>query len=69
MSEKEVNDEQIKRLIQTNPEGYLTVGDLDKPFHRPECECEECEAWRKSKGRPTHAEVEKLIRLKKAYGG
>jgi hypothetical protein len=36
---------------------YLTLGDLDKPFHLPECECERCEDWRWSKGRPTHAEL------------
>ena len=27
------------------------IGDLDKPFHRPECECAECENWRGMHGR------------------
>ena len=22
------------------------IGDLDKPFHRPECRCTECDDWR-----------------------
>lgn len=35
---------------------YLIWGDLDKPFHLCECECEQCEEWRRQKGRPTHAE-------------
>lgn len=28
------------------------IGDLDKPFHRPECACERCEKWRRCNGRP-----------------
>lgn len=24
---------------------FLPVGRLDKPFHRPECRCKECEDW------------------------
>lgn len=39
---------------------YLIWGDLDKPFHLPECECERCEAWRASKGRPTHKELRNM---------
>lgn len=38
-------------------DAYLIVGDLDKPFHLPECECGRCEAWRRSRGRATHAEL------------
>lgn len=22
------------------------IGDLDKPFHKPECHCDQCDAWR-----------------------
>jgi hypothetical protein len=36
---------------------YLIIGDIDKTFHRPECECFWCEDWRRTKGRPTHAEL------------
>jgi hypothetical protein len=36
---------------------YLVWGDLDKPFHLPECECTECEDWRRARGRPTHEEL------------
>ena len=36
---------------------YMIIGDLYKPFHRPECECEDCEEWRRQKGRPTHKEL------------
>lgn len=49
MSEREV--------IEKNPETYMTLGDVDKPFHRPECECERCEGWRIGKDRPTHKEL------------
>lgn len=28
------------------PTKYPMIGDLDKPFHRPECECQHCEDWR-----------------------
>lgn len=37
---------------------YMMFGDIDKPFHRPECECLDCENWRVSKGRSTHAELQ-----------
>lgn len=36
---------------------YLMMGDLDKPFHLPECECPDCERWRTNNDRPTHAEL------------
>lgn len=36
---------------------YMLIGDLDKPFHLCECACDECESWRRAKGRPTHAEL------------
>lgn len=52
MTEKE-------RLI-ANASAYLTWGDLDKPFHLPECECDRCEEWRRQKGRPTHKELHEL---------
>ena len=36
----------------SNKDDALSViGDLDKPFHRPECECDACEGWRTKKGR------------------
>jgi hypothetical protein len=35
----------------------MTVGNVDKLFHRPECTCEDCENWRVRKGRPTHKEL------------
>lgn len=38
-------------------QNYLVIGDLDKTFHRPECECDDCESWRVWKGRPTHKEI------------
>lgn len=40
-----------------NAEFYMMFGDCDKPFHRPECECVDCERWRISVGRPTHAQL------------
>ena len=43
--------------LERNARAYLTWGDLDKPFHRPECACEDCEDWRRRKDRPTHAEL------------
>lgn len=38
-------------------QAYLVIGDLDKPFHYPECECVDCEHWRRCQNRPTHAEL------------
>lgn len=32
----------------------LIIGDLDKPFDLPECECCRCENWRRSVGRETN---------------
>lgn len=49
------------RAIRRHPQAYLTVGDIDKPFHRPECGCEHCESWRRSEGRPTHKEIRKQL--------
>jgi len=31
------------------PTEYPIIGDLDKPFHRPECCCASCEQWRRNK--------------------
>lgn len=45
-----------EKLIK-NRSAYLVLGDVDKPFHLPECECTHCENWRRDKGRPTHAEL------------
>jgi hypothetical protein len=52
-----VNDVQSEDPSRVNPEAYLVLGDLDKPFHRPECECEMCENWRIQKGRNSHREI------------
>jgi hypothetical protein len=41
----------------THRRAYLVLGDLDKPIHEPECECEGCEGWRVAKGRPTRREL------------
>ena len=46
-----------REAILKHPTTYMIFGDVDKPFHRPECECESCEDWRKGKGRPTHQEL------------
>jgi hypothetical protein len=46
-----------RKKLTANRRSYMTVGDLDKPFHRPECSCDDCEKWRNDKDRPTHAEL------------
>ena len=46
--------------IIANRKTYMTIGDLDKPFHRPECCCEDCEGWRRGNGRPTFKYLESL---------
>ena len=46
-----------RESLVRNRGAYLVWGDLDKPFHRPECGCDHCEGWRREKGRPTHAEL------------
>lgn len=46
-------------------DNYMLVGDLDKPFHRPECSCVVCEDWRKDKGRPTFEELRKMLKEEK----
>jgi hypothetical protein len=48
--------------ILANADAYLIYGDLDKPFHLCECECDECEGWREKKGRPRRKELRKLIK-------
>lgn len=32
------------------------VGRLDKPFHRPECQCEACRAWDEKNPKPKDGE-------------
>lgn len=49
-------------------DNYMLVGDLDKPFHRPECSCVVCEDWRKDKGRPTFEELSKMPKEEKGNG-
>jgi hypothetical protein len=51
-------DELRRKLGDDGLAAYLTVGDLDKPFHLPECECDSCESWRRSRGRPTRRELQ-----------
>lgn len=46
---------------------YLLLGDVDKPFHQPECECDLCEQWRQSVGRMTHSEL-RAIELRAEQG-
>lgn len=48
--------------IRDNPKAYMMIGDLDKPFHFPECECDECEAWRIKMGRLTHEQLRNEMR-------
>jgi hypothetical protein len=51
--------DELKRKLRHGARAvYLMVGDLDKPFHRPECECDACESWRRSRGRPTRRELQ-----------
>jgi hypothetical protein len=57
-----VSEEYVRKLIERKPDVYMMVGDIDKPFCRPECECEACECWRKNKGRPTHKELRERSR-------
>lgn len=49
----------IREAARRDPVAYMMIGDMDKPFHRPECECADCEAWRRDHDRPTHAELRK----------
>lgn len=48
-----------EKLLE-NADAYLLVGDQDKEFHEPRCECFRCERWRERKGRPTHQEIRRL---------
>lgn len=49
--------DELNKAIEDCPNAYLILGDLDKPFHKPECECDMCEEWRVFKGRRTRKEV------------
>ena len=49
------------------PTRYPIIGDLHKPFHLPECECDTCEQWRadnypKEDAEMTDTEAEKIGR-------
>jgi hypothetical protein len=57
VEEDSMTDAKTRKAIEKQPIAYLMVGDLDKPFHRPECECEDCENWRTSVDRQTHKEL------------
>lgn len=48
-----------RQRLEANAGAYLIIGDIDKPFHLPECECPACEQWRRDKDRPTHEELRK----------
>lgn len=50
-------DDKLLKAIAKNPGNYLIIGDLDKPFHLPECECHSCEHWRRQNGRPTRKQL------------
>ena len=52
-------EEDWKKIVR-NRRAYMSIGDLDKPFHRPECACPNCEKWRVDKGRPTHKELREM---------
>lgn len=45
---------------------YMMIGDVDKHYHRPECECTACENWRKASFRPTHEELRDIERNQKS---
>ncbi len=47
----------MREAAEKFPVNYLIIGDLDKPFHLPECECRHCEQWRVENDRPTRKEV------------
>jgi len=53
-----------REAIEKCPNAYLIIGDLEKPFHLPECECDECEQWRTDNDRLTRAEVHILAKAK-----
>jgi len=36
------------------------IGALDKPFHRPECRCDDCYLWLLTKKDEAEAEIERL---------
>jgi hypothetical protein len=46
-----------RKRLEDNASAYMMFGDVDKPFHRPECECDICENWRAIHNRPTHKEL------------
>jgi hypothetical protein len=50
-----------RRRLEEKAAAYLIIGDLDKPFHRPECPCELCDKWREEKGRPTFEYLRKML--------
>jgi hypothetical protein len=56
----EPSTDQERRKLEQNATAYMMMGDLDKPFHRPECECRNCEDWRRRMNRPTHAELRQV---------
>ena len=53
--------EHLREAILRNPKSYMVIGDMDKPFHLPECECERCEQWRKNNDRPTYRALRTML--------
>ena len=48
-----------ERLSRSEMITRMIIGDLDKSFHLPECECDACENWRKNQGRRTYGEMKR----------
>ncbi len=46
-----------------DPRTLMIVGNLEKPFHRPECQCKHCEQWRRDNGKPTYEELERQAEI------
>lgn len=50
-----------REKILRHSRAYLVLGDVDKPFHLPECDCDDCERWREEHDRPTHEEIRRIL--------
>lgn len=47
-------------MTRDEAKGRLLFGDMDKDFHRPECECEVCERWRLRNEKPMRKELHRI---------
>lgn len=56
-----MNYDTRQNLIETL-NAMLIIGDLGKNFHRPECECESCELWRRRTGVPMRESIHRLLK-------